>query len=86
MKEGRIGLGGKASGRHRAIESLARRIADCKIDPAHSLLPLYSYDDGNCQALMRKLGALGVTCAAPCAIGPSIGPNAYGAAFVAMEE
>lgn len=85
--DGRIVMGGKAFGRHRAIESLARGVAAMKIDPQHPIIPLYSYCANNCQALLKKLAALGVaTNFEPCAIGPSIaphvGPNVYGVAFV----
>lgn len=90
VKDGRIGLAGKAFGRHRAIASLAQRIAASAIDPAYPILPLYSYNAANCQALVHKLRALGVAVANDfCAVGPSIaphiGPNAYGVAFVAAE-
>lgn len=89
-REGRIVLAGKAFGRHRAIDSLARRIAVCRIDPAHPVIPLYSYQDTNCQALLHKLAALNITACGECsAIGPSIaphiGPNAYGVALVEAE-
>lgn len=89
-EEGRIVLGGKAFGRHRAIDSLARRIAGTRIDPAHPVIPLYSYRDANCQALVRKLKELNVAVAEECcaigaSIAPHIGPNAYGVAFVEAE-
>ena len=85
--EGRIGLGGKAFGLHRAIDALAQRIARCDIDPDFPVLPFYAYDQTNCTALARKLSALGVQAAEErCAIGPSIaphiGPGAFGAVFV----
>lgn len=86
--DGHIVLGGKAFGRHRAIDSLAKRIAAYQIDAEHPLLPLYSYDDENCCALIKKLTALGVQVnenlksAIGTAIAPHIGPGAYGVAFV----
>lgn len=88
--DGRIVLGGKAFGRHRAIEALARKVASLKIDPAHPIIPLYSYRADNCQSFLKKLGALGVKpTAAPCAIGTSIaphtGPDVYGLVFVEGE-
>ncbi|MBQ8536913.1 MAG: DegV family protein [Clostridia bacterium] len=88
--DGRITLGGKAFGRHRAIEGLAKRIASFKMDSAHPIIPLYSYCANNCQALLHKLAALGINISCePCAIGPSIaphiGPNAYGMVFVEAE-
>lgn len=90
-RDGRIVLGGKAFGRHRAIDSLAKRIAAFKMDENHPLIPLYSYDDENCSALIKKLASLGVKveesmkCAIGTAIAPHIGPCAYGAAFVEAE-
>lgn len=90
-RDGRIVLGGKAFGRHRAVDSLAKRIAAFKIDENHPLIPLYSYDDENCCALMKKLSALGVKveenmkCAIGTAIAPHIGPGAYGVTFVEAE-
>ena len=89
-REGSIGMAGTAFGRHRAIDSLARRIAAYRMDPAYPVIPLYSFRQDNCQALLRKLEALGVQATAPsCAIGPSIaphiGPEAYGLVFVEAE-
>lgn len=88
--DGRIVMGGKAFGRHRAIEALAKRVASFKIDPEHPIIPLYSYCADNCHALLRKLSALGVNAtAAPCALGTSIAPhvgaNMYGVVFVQAE-
>lgn len=90
-REGKIVLAGKAFGRHRAIDSLAKRIAAYRMDPAHPVIPLYSHREDNCQALLRKLKVLGVEAtAASCAIGssiaPHIGPDAYGLVFVEAEE
>ena len=89
--DGRITLAGKAFGRHRAIDSLAKRIASLRIDPDHPVIPLYSYSTENCAALIKKLTALGVRVdeALLSAIGPSIaphiGPGAYGVTFVEAE-
>lgn len=54
------------------------------------MIPLYSYRDANCQALVRKLKELNVAVAEECcaigaSIAPHIGPNAYGVAFVEAE-
>ena len=90
--DGHIIMAGKALGRHRAIDSLAKRIATFEIDREHPILPLYSYDDGNCCALIQKLKALGVQineelkCAIGTAIAPHIGPGAYGVTFVVAKE
>ena len=90
-RQGRIILGGKAFGRHRAIETLAKRIASMRIDTEHPMIPLYSYSKENIQALLAKMKAIGVAVDEKLisAIGPSIaghiGPNAYGVAFVEEE-
>ncbi|MBQ8556050.1 MAG: DegV family protein [Clostridia bacterium] len=90
-RDGRIALCGKSLGRRRAIDALAKRIAAMKIDPAHPIIPLYSYQKDNALALLRKLKEHGVSVneALLSALGPSIsphiGPNAYGVAFVAAE-
>ena len=90
-KQGCIVLGGKAFGRHRAIDALARRIASLRIDSEHPIIPLYSYRKENVQALLDKMKAAGVAADEKLlsAIGPAIaghiGPNAYGVAFVEAE-
>ena len=89
--EGKISLAGKAFGRHRAIESLAKRISSLHIDADYPIIPLYSHTSENCRALIRKLTSLGVAVdeALLSAIGPSIaghiGPGAYGVTFVEAE-
>jgi len=88
--EGKLVLGGKAFGIHRAISGLARRMEEIKADPAYPVFSLYSYAQANCAALVKKLADKGVKVSGEyCAIGPSIaphiGPNAYGVAFVAAE-
>lgn len=90
-REGRIVLGGKAFGRHRAIDALARRVSALRIDGDHPVIPLYAYSRENVQALIAKMKALGVAVDERLisAIGPSIaghiGPDAYGVAFVEAE-
>ena len=90
-RDGRIVLGGKAFGRHRAIDSLAKRIASLKLDPEHPIIPFYSYNSANCKALIERLAHYGVQIdtsllsALGTAISGHIGPNAYGAAFVVAE-
>jgi len=89
--EGKISLAGKAFGRHRAIDSLAKRIASLRIDRIYPVIPLYSCTSSNCRALLKKLDALGVMIDEHLlsAIGPSIaghiGPGAYGVTFVEAE-
>ncbi|MBR5288388.1 MAG: DegV family protein [Clostridia bacterium] len=89
--EGEIALAGKAFGRHRAIDSLARRIASMRIDRNYPVIPLYSHTADNCRALLRKLASLGVAVdecllsAIGASIAPHIGPGAYGVTFVEAE-
>lgn len=89
--EGKISLAGKAFGRHRAIESLAKRIASLRIDADYPIIPLYSHTSENCRALIKKLASLGVAVdeSLLSAIGPSIaahiGAGAYGVTFVESE-
>ena len=86
--EGKVDVFGKAIGRHRAIESLVKKISSFTIDEAHPVIPVYSYDPANAEAFMSKLEKAGVTCAASlmtdlgATIGTHVGPNAYGAAFI----
>ena len=90
-RQGYIVLGGKAFGRHRAIDALAQKIAAVKIDRNHPIIPIYSYSKENMQALIGKLRTLGVAVDEKLvsALGPSIaghiGPNAYGVALVEAE-
>ena len=90
-KGGHIVLCGKAFGRHRAIDALAKKIAALRIDGEHPVIPLYAYSKENALAMLAKLRALGVAVDEKMlsAIGPSIaghiGPNAYGIAFVEAE-
>ncbi|MBQ8507709.1 MAG: DegV family protein [Clostridia bacterium] len=90
--EGTISVCGTAFGRHRAIDSLAKRIAARKIDGSFPVIPFFSFCSDNCAALIRKLKSLGVSIneGLLSSLGPSIachiGPNAYGVAFVEAAE
>ena len=89
--EGKIALYGKAFGRHRAIDTLAKRIASFKIDPDHPIIPLYSHTSDNCRALIKRLAEQGICVnehllsAIGPSIAPHIGPGAYGVTFVEQE-
>ena len=87
--EGAVEIFSKAIGRHRAIESLVKKIASFEIDRDHPVLPVYSCSADNADAFMRRLIKEGVTCDArhltdlgP-ALGTHVGPSAFGAAFIA---
>lgn len=89
--DGRIVLCGKALGRRRAIDQLARRIASFRIDERYPVIPFFSHTSENCAALLEKLRNLGVRAdetlltAIGTAIAPHIGPGAYGVSFVEAE-
>ncbi len=86
--EGKVEVFGKAIGRHRAIESLVKKVASFDIDRDYPVIPVYSCDAQNADAFMRRLVKEGVTCDAQLltdlgpTIGTHIGPNAYGVAFI----
>lgn len=88
---GHIVLCGKAFGRHRAVDALATKIAGVRCDSDHPVIPFYAHTRDNCQALLRKLGALGVAVDEKLisALGPAIaghiGQGAYGVALVEAE-
>lgn len=85
---GNIEVCGKAIGRHRAIDAVAKLILKHRIDERFPVIPIYTYCADNCAALVKKLKASGVTVSEHLfsALGPTlsthIGPNAYGIVFV----
>jgi len=88
---GHVEVCGKAIGRHRAIDSVIKLIEKHNIDERFPVIPIYSYTPDNCAALIKKLQACGIAVSEDLysALGPTlathIGPNAFGAAFVAAE-
>lgn len=88
---GNIEVCGKAIGRHRAIDAVAKLIMKHKIDERFPVIPIYTYCADNCAALVKKLKAGGVTVSEHLysALGPTlsthIGANAYGIVFVEAE-
>ena len=89
--DGHVEVCGKAIGRHRAIEAIAKLIDKHIIDERFPVMPIYTYSSDNCAALVKKLKANGIAVSDELlsALGPTlathIGPNAYGIAFVAAE-
>ena len=83
---GSIDVCGKAIGRHRAIDAVARMICRHRIDERFPVIPLYTHSIDNCAALINKLRAGGVAVSEQMAsaLGPTlathIGAGAYGAA------
>lgn len=88
---GGVDVCGKAVGRHRAIDAVARMISQHRLDERYPVIPLYTHSIDNCAALIRKLQACGVAVSEhmASALGPTlathIGAGAYGAAFVEAE-
>ena len=89
--DGHVEVCGKAIGRHRAIDAIAKLIDKHSIDERFPVMPIYTYSADNCAALVKKLRANGIAVSDELlsALGPTlathIGPNAYGIAFVAAE-
>lgn len=84
--EGKVSMCGKSIGRSRAVMELGKLAEKHTIDAAHPVLPIYSYNDENCRAMMSRLSlnwaepmAIGAT------IGTHIGPNAFGLVLVEAE-
>lgn len=88
---GNIEVCGKAIGRHRAIDAVAKLILKHRIDERFPIIPIYTYCADNCAALVKKLkaGSVAVSEHMYSALGPTlsahIGPNAYGVVFVEAE-
>lgn len=86
--EGAVELCGKGIGLHRATEALIKLVEKHPIDRSFPVMPLYTYDSANCEAMIRKLNAAGIECSEEniCAVGATIsthaGPNAFGLVFV----
>ncbi len=89
--EGSVEVCGKAIGRHRAIDAVCKLITAHRIDERFPVIPLYTCSTDNCTAMVKKLNACGLsadeqlTSELGPTLGTHIGPNAYGAAFVAVE-
>lgn len=89
--DGHVEVCGKAIGRHRAIDAIAKLVDKHSIDERFPVMPIYTYSADNCSALVKKLKANGIAVSDELlsALGPTlathIGPNAYGIAFVAAE-
>ncbi len=88
---GNIEVCGKAIGRHRAIDAVAKLVLKHKIDERFPIIPVYTYCQDNSAALVKKLKAAGIAVSEHMysALGPTlsthIGPNAYGIVFVEAE-
>lgn len=89
--DGKVEVCGKAIGRHRAIDAVTKLIEKQKIDERFPVIPIYSYAQDNCAALIKKLKANGIAVnedmisALGATLSTHIGPNAYGVAFIAAQ-
>lgn len=89
--EGAVELCGKGIGLHRATDALIKLVEKHRIDSRFPVMPLYTYESANCEAMIRKLSAAGIACAADdmCSVGATIGthvgPGAFGVVFVEAE-
>jgi len=89
--EGAVELCGKGIGLHRATEALIKLVEKHRIDSSFPILPLYTCDSANCDAMIKKLNAAGIACSGEnkCAVGATIsthvGPGAFGLVFVEAE-
>ena len=88
---GNIEVCGKAIGRHRAIDAVVKQVLKHRIDDRFPVIPIYTYCQDNCAALVKKLQSGGMTVSEHMysALGPTlsthIGAGAYGLAFVEAE-
>ena len=89
--EGAVELCGKGIGLHRATEALIKLVQQHKIDERFPVMPLYTYESTNCDALIKKMNAAGIACSEEnkCPVGATIsthvGPGAFGLVFVEAE-
>ncbi|MBR5224923.1 MAG: DegV family protein [Clostridia bacterium] len=87
-EEGKVDVFTKAIGRHRAIDTLCKKIESLGVDPAYPIIPIYSYNTENCEAFLKKLDKAGIPynreamTELGATIATHIGPNLYGLCFV----
>ena len=87
-EEGKVEVFAKAIGRHRAIDTLTKKIESLGVDSAYPIIPIYSYNTDNCEAFLKKLDKSGIPynreamTELGATIATHIGPNLYGLCFV----
>ena len=87
-EEGKVEVFAKAIGRHRAIDTLTKKIESLGVDSAYPIIPIYSYNTDNCDAFLKKLDKSGIPynreamTELGATIATHIGPNLYGLCFV----
>ncbi len=87
-EEGKVEVFAKAIGRHRAIDTLTKKVESLGVDPAYPVIPLYSFATENCEAFLKKLDKVGIPydretmSELGSTIASHIGPNLYGLCFV----
>jgi len=86
--EGKVEVFAKAIGRHRAIDTLSKKIESLGVDSDYPVIPIYSYCTDNCDAFLKKLAKSGIAynretmTELGATIASHIGPNLYGLCFV----
>ncbi len=85
---GKVEVFAKAIGRHRAIDTLAKKVESLGVDTAYPIIPIYSYNTENCEAFLKKLDKMGIPYERErltelgATIASHIGPDLYGLCFV----
>jgi len=87
-EEGKVEVFAKAIGRHRAIDTLVKKVESLGVDTDYPIIPIYSYNTENCEAFLKKLDKIGIPSNREmmselgATIASHIGPNLYGLCFV----
>lgn len=87
--DGSIGVGGKAIGVPRAIQTIVSKVAAETLDPDFPVYSLYTSGTQNTEKLEQKLMENGISVQKQLQVGPTIGahvgPNVYGVVYVVKE-
>ncbi len=87
-EEGKVEVFAKAIGRHRAIDTLVKKVESLGVDTDYPIIPIYSYNTENCESFLKKLDKIGIPSNRKmmselgATIASHIGPNLYGLCFV----
>ena len=87
-EEGKVEVFAKAIGRHRAIDTLVKKVESLGVDTDYPIIPIYSYNTENCESFLKKLDKIGIPSNREmmselgATIASHIGPNLYGLCFV----
>jgi len=87
-EEGKVEVFAKAIGRHRAIDTMSKKIESLQVDPDYPIIPIYSYNTENAEAFLKKLDKMGIPfnkemmTELGATIAAHIGTNLYGLCFI----